>query len=97
MVSIPNTAGAKQERHKNSLTIFSFPRPSFFGLPFLLLFLLSLPSRPIILDKSSFTVSLRDESRLVKKAGDDTGLAFRKAGSLDILIWELSLLVMGEP
>jgi len=42
-------------------------------------------------------VSLRDESRVVKKAGDDTGLAFRKAGSLDILMWELSLLVMGEP
>ena len=29
-------------------------------------------------------VSLRDESRVVKKAADDTGLEFRKAGSLDI-------------
>ena len=42
-------------------------------------------------------VSLRDESRVVQKAADNTGLEFRKAASLDILIWALSLLVMGEP
>lgn len=64
MASVLDTAGARRERHKNSLTIvFSLLKtrlPSLVLLS-LLLFLLPLPSLPI-LDESSFKVPWRHKS-----------------------------------